>query len=356
MRTLSYPRGNAGADHPPLKVWPLRTSPEATHLFSSLSLLLPPFSAVDQERRAAVTSAPLSFSTISCGRMTRIAHRIYGRALEVEQPPSSSGIDIWVKNVRCGSLYGPGSSAPGRQHDYHGEGLDFYNVNGARCRRAGHLARQQAWVSRNYVRPKILQDGPDHGRVRGAGWRSPAGRGRCACLGDAQALPCPPGTNFTRMVSTIRSDNPRSADRRHRHQQAPDQRNEARWCTFTADKATGRASWWGPPDPDRRHQGGSVADGRSQGSGRRDRGLRQLPGAGAGAARRAVRLLYGRAHGTRGWTSTIGPSGKTCRRAEAGLRSIASMKSGRRQADALSSPGLGRVHGKKKKINARRKG
>src|SRR4051794_39592635 len=90
----------------------------------------------------------------------RTAHRIYGHALEAAEPPSSSGIDAWGKNVRWPymerQLKGGGS-----QHDYHGEGLDFYDVDTSRG--AGGLGIWQdnkLWLSRNWKTCKILKNGP----------------------------------------------------------------------------------------------------------------------------------------------------------------------------------------------------
>ena len=60
---------------------------------------LRPASAEEQKTRAAVVIADYRFDDL-LWENDRIAHRIYGRALEKAEPPSSSGIDAWGKSVR----------------------------------------------------------------------------------------------------------------------------------------------------------------------------------------------------------------------------------------------------------------
>jgi hypothetical protein len=205
--------------------------------------ILPPPSAADRERRAAVVPAPYRYDDI-LWENDRIAHRIYGRALEAVQPPSSSGIDAWGKNVRW--PYMDRQLRTTRQHDYQGEGLDFYNVNGARG--AGGLGiwfDNKLWVSRNYARSKILQDGPNIAafEVQYDPWPVDVARK----VWETRSFTLPAGTNFTRMVSTIRSDRPGPLVVGIGISKRPT--SETKLGTFTADKATGRVSWWGPTDP-----------------------------------------------------------------------------------------------------------
>src|SRR3546814_14882618 len=85
----------------------------------------------------------------------RVAHRIYGHALEAAEPPSGSGIDSWGKNVRW--PFADRQLRSGDQHSYRGEGLDFYNVG--MTRGAGGLGiwhDNKLLTSRNYVRHRIL--------------------------------------------------------------------------------------------------------------------------------------------------------------------------------------------------------
>jgi hypothetical protein len=60
---------------------------------------LPKPDAAGQKPRATVMLAHYRYDDI-LWENDRIAHRIYGLALEAAEPPSSSGIDAWGKNVR----------------------------------------------------------------------------------------------------------------------------------------------------------------------------------------------------------------------------------------------------------------
>jgi rhamnogalacturonyl hydrolase YesR len=133
----------------------------------------------------------------------RIAHRIYGPALEGFEPPSGSGIDVWGKNVRRPFM--ERQLATGAQHGYHGEGLDHYNVGVARG--AGGLGiwfDNKLWVSRNYKTYKILKTDGDEARfeVSYAPWPVDVVRK----VWETRVFSLPLGSNFTRMVSTIASD------------------------------------------------------------------------------------------------------------------------------------------------------
>src|SRR5579864_7030341 len=55
--------------------------------------------AAGQKPRATVMLAHYRYDDI-LWENDRTAHRIYGLALEAAEPPSSSGIDAWGKNVR----------------------------------------------------------------------------------------------------------------------------------------------------------------------------------------------------------------------------------------------------------------
>ncbi|WP_019833569.1 DUF4861 family protein [Sphingomonas sp. PR090111-T3T-6A] len=203
--------------------------------------LAPPLGA-DRQPRATVMLAHYRYDDI-LWENDRTAHRIYGQALESAEPPSSSGIDAWGKNVRWPFM--DRQLRTGDQHAYHGEGLDFYNVN--TFRGAGGLGIWQdnkLWVSRNYRSYKILQNGPDVARfeVRYAPW--PVDVDRKAW--ETRRFSLPLGTNFTRMVSTIGSDKPGVmlvgiGIGKHPTSEA----NGA----LHVDRARGTLSWWGPEDP-----------------------------------------------------------------------------------------------------------
>lgn len=199
------------------------------------------------EQRAAqarVRFAPYRFDDI-LWENDRTAHRIYGPALQAEEPPSTSGIDAWGKLVRWPFM--ERQLATGKQHDFHGEGIDFYNVN--TFRGAGGLGIWQdhkLWVSRNWARYRILKDGPDVAdfAVDYAPWPVDTARK----VWETRRFTLPLGTNFTRMVSTIASDRPEPLLVGIGIQKRPTAPAAA---SFTADRATGRFSFWGPTDPDK---------------------------------------------------------------------------------------------------------
>ncbi|WP_033922030.1 DUF4861 family protein [Sphingomonas sp. 37zxx] len=133
----------------------------------------------------------------------RTAHRIYGHALEAIEPPSGSGIDSWGKNVAW--PFADRQLRTGDQHGFHGEGMDFYNVGTGRG--AGGLGvwhDNKLWTSRNFVRHRVLRDGPDVAdfEVDYAPWPVDVDRK----VWETRRFTLPLGTHFTRMVSTLSSD------------------------------------------------------------------------------------------------------------------------------------------------------
>ncbi len=200
---------------------------------------LPP--APDKTPRATVKRADYRFDDL-LWENDRTAHRIYGHALEAAEPPSGSGIDSWGKNVAWPFM--DRQLRTGDQHAYHGEGLDFYNVGTGRG--AGGLGiwfDDKLWTSRNYRGYRILKDGPDTAdfEVEYAPWPVDVARK----VWETRRFTLPLGTHFTRMVSTIRSDEP-----------GPllvgigiGKRTTGDGGELTVDRARGLLSWWGPADP-----------------------------------------------------------------------------------------------------------
>lgn len=236
MIDLAYVPGQAEA--PPVK-------PRADGIvMPRMTIPLAPPPAAGRKPRATVNFAPYRYDDL-LWENDRTAHRIYGPALEAYEPPSTSGIDAWGKSVRYPFM--ERQLKTGKQHDYHGEGIDFYNVN--TFRGAGGLGiwrDNKLWVSRNFKTYRILQNGPEVARfeVDYAPW--PVGVGRTAWETRRFALPL--GTNFTRMVSTIGSDQAEPlmvAIGISKRATAPAP------GTLTADRATGRFAWWGPTDADK---------------------------------------------------------------------------------------------------------
>ena len=91
----------------------------------------------------------------------RIAHRVYGPALETwaEEPLTSSGVDIWVKRTPrlvVNDWY--------QADDYHrdnGDGGDFYSVGPSRgCGGIGIWDGKSLHTSRNFVASRVLANGP----------------------------------------------------------------------------------------------------------------------------------------------------------------------------------------------------
>ena len=160
--------------------------------------------AEGQKPRAVAVLAPYRYDDI-LWENDRTAHRIYGHALEAHEPPSSSGIDAGAR-VSAGPTWNV-SSRPEANTQYHGEGLDFYDVNTTRG--AGGLGIWQdnkLWVSRNWKSYKILKNGPEVAAftVDYAPWPVDVERK----VWETRTFTLPLGTNFTRLVSTLSSDKP----------------------------------------------------------------------------------------------------------------------------------------------------
>jgi hypothetical protein len=91
----------------------------------------------------------------------RIAHRMYGKALETwaGEPLTSSSVDVWSKRVPYMVI--DGWYMVGNYHVDHGEGLDDYSAGATRgCGGNGLWAADKLWVSRNFVNSRLLADGP----------------------------------------------------------------------------------------------------------------------------------------------------------------------------------------------------
>jgi len=200
--------------------------------------------AEGQTPRATVVYAPYRYDDI-LWENDRTAHRIYGPALQAHEPPSTSGIDAWGKSVRWPFM--ERQLKTGQQHDFHGEGLDYYNVETTRG--AGGLGVWQdnkLWVSRNWKSYAILKNGPDAAafRVDYAPWPVDVDRK----VWETRTFTLPMGTNFTRMVSTFGSDRagPLTVGIGIAKRKGPNGSG-----AFVADLAPGRVSYWEPTDPDK---------------------------------------------------------------------------------------------------------
>ena len=199
--------------------------------------------AADEGKPAAIVRyAPYRYDDI-LWENDRIAHRLYGPALEKYEPPSGSGIDIWGKNVRYPFM--ERQLATGKQHDYHGEGLDFYNVGQARGDGGlGIWYDNKLWTSRNYKSYKILDPGPKVARfsLDYAPWPVDVVRK----VWEHRELSLPLGTNFTKQVSTLSSDDasPLIVGIGINRHATSDKPGAYKW-----DAATGKLTVWEKTDP-----------------------------------------------------------------------------------------------------------
>ncbi len=91
----------------------------------------------------------------------RIAHRMYGKALETwaGEPLTSSTVDIWSK--RTSRLVINDWYLADDYHTDHGEGADFYSAGPSRgCGGSGIWEADRLWTSRNFINSRVLANGP----------------------------------------------------------------------------------------------------------------------------------------------------------------------------------------------------
>jgi hypothetical protein len=210
---------------------------------SDAAAVLAPPTEAERVPRAVVRFAPERFDDL-LWENDRVAHRIYGPALEAREPPSGSGIDVWAKRVRY-----PFMDRQMRFPNYHtdrGEGLDYYDVG--RGRGAGGLGvwfDNKLWTSRNFSTYRIEETGGDEARftVDYRPWPVDVNRR----VWETREFSLPMGSNFTRMTSTIQSDSAGplivgiGINRRT---------NDAGTGFVTRDQANGRLMFWEPTRPD----------------------------------------------------------------------------------------------------------
>ena len=91
----------------------------------------------------------------------RIAHRMYGQALETwkNEPLTSSTVDVWSK--RTTRLVINDWYLLDNYHEDNGDGADFYSAGLSRGNGGNGLwAADRLWVSRNFVQSRSLANGP----------------------------------------------------------------------------------------------------------------------------------------------------------------------------------------------------
>lgn len=211
--------------------------------------LTPP---ADQTPRAVARFAPDRFDDL-LWENDRVAHRIYGPALEVREAPSGSGIDVWAKRVRY-----PYMDRQLKFPNYHtdrGEGLDYYDVG--RGRGAGGLGiwyDNKLWTSRNFSTYRIDKTGGDEAKfsVDYRPWPVDVVRK----VWETRTFSLPLGSNFTRMTSILRSDT-----------QEPlivgiginKRKSDGGSGVVTKDAKAGILSFWEPDVGDHGHIGITIA-------------------------------------------------------------------------------------------------
>ena len=213
---------------------------------------LAPPSPDQQQPRAVVRFAPERLDDLMWEN-DRVAHRIYGPALEAREPPSGSGIDVWVKRVRYPFM--DRQLRSGRYHTDRGEGLDYYDVG--RGRGAGGLGvwyDNKLWTSRNFSTYRIEATGGDEARfsVDYRPWPVDVLRK----VWETRDFSLPLGSSFTRMTSTLSSDTTEplivgiGVSKR---------RTAAGAGAGTPDAAQGRLMFWEPANPEHGSIGIAIA-------------------------------------------------------------------------------------------------
>ncbi|MGQ2990961.1 MAG: glycoside hydrolase family 88 protein [Brevundimonas sp.] len=227
----------------------LAYDPAATGRPSTVEPLAPP-PADQQTPRAVVRFAPDRLDDL-LWENDRVAHRIYGPALEAREAPSGSGIDVWAKRVRW-----PFMDRMLKFPNYHtdrGEGLDYYDVG--RGRGAGGLGiwfDNKLWTSRNFSTYRIEETGGDEARfsVDYRPWPVDVARK----VWETRDFSLPLGSSFTRMTSTLNSDTTEplivgiGISKR---------KNENGSGFVTRDRENGRLMFWEPENPE--HGGIGIA-------------------------------------------------------------------------------------------------
>lgn len=182
----------------------LAALPVAGPVSAASRTALPPLDDAARQPRAVARFVPERYDDLFWEN-DRVAHRIYGPALQAAEPPSGSGIDVWGKRVRWPFM--DRQLATGEYHVDHGEGVDFYDVG--RGRGAGGLGvwyDDKLWTSRNFARHEILATGGDEARfvVDYAPWPVDVVR----TVSERRTFSLRLGSSFTRMVSTLSSNTP----------------------------------------------------------------------------------------------------------------------------------------------------
>ncbi len=138
----------------------------------------------------------------------RVAHRMYGKALETWKlhPLSSSTVDIWSK--RTSRLVANDWLMVDDYHEDRGEGADFYSAGESRgCGGNGIWADGKLWVSRNFVQTRVLACGPIRVLFELVYEAFPANG---ALVGETKRISLDAGQHFSRFQSFYENADPAS--------------------------------------------------------------------------------------------------------------------------------------------------
>jgi hypothetical protein len=140
----------------------------------------------------------------------RIAHRMFGKALETWQaePLTSSGVDVWIKRTRnliINEMY-----RTGVYFDTNGVSQDDYRVSKSRGDGGlGIWEGQQLHVSGNWRNYRIITTGPIRSEFELTYDAWDAGKGRM--VSETKRISIDAGSNLSRVESTFSSDDPAKA-------------------------------------------------------------------------------------------------------------------------------------------------
>jgi unsaturated rhamnogalacturonyl hydrolase len=140
----------------------------------------------------------------------RIAHRVFGPALETwqEEPLTSSGVDVWIKRTR--SLVADEMYRTGRNYDTNWVMQDDYEVGKTRgCGGIGFWDGQKLYVSKNWRTCKLITTGPIRSEFELTYDAWDAGHGRM--VSETKRISIDAGSNLSRVESTFSSDDPANA-------------------------------------------------------------------------------------------------------------------------------------------------
>ena len=135
----------------------------------------------------------------------RIAHRMFGKALETwqEEPLTSSGVDVWIKRTR--SLVANDMYRTGQNYDTNWVMQDDYKVGKTRgCGGIGIWDGQKLYVSKNWRSYKVITTGPIRSEFELIYDAWDAGNGRR--VSETKRITIDAGSNLSRVESTFSSD------------------------------------------------------------------------------------------------------------------------------------------------------